>query len=151
MQPDYMKMAQAQSASQEKQTPTPATEEQMAEITSGFEEAGMPSGTDAESAKQRILFVFEEAGVLEDLEPQVLQQLTQKIEEFVKLAEAGDMQAVENHPISQMLQQVLSGQAAGEGAQAEPQAAPQAAPQQPAAPTNFASMVKPPGGGMSGR
>ena len=85
MQPDFMKMAQQSQAAPQQQAAPQATEEQLTEVTDGFKEAGMPAGTDAESAKQRILFVLEQAGVLEKLQPQQLQDLTQKINEFVKL------------------------------------------------------------------
>ena len=145
MQPDYMKMAQAQKAPEEQAKPEQAQDR--SELDELHEAMGMPVGDSPEAAKQRLMQVLEELGILKDLEPAVLQQLQSKVDELVKLAMAGDMEAVENHPITQMINQAASG-VAGEMGLLDDGAE---QPQQPAPPTNFAGMVKPPGGGMSGR
>ena len=136
MQPDFSKMAQGQAAPQEQKM---SPEQGKAELEKAYDEAGMPKGDTVEAIKQRVLKVLEEVGFLKKLTPQGLKELTQKISEFAKLAKSGDIEALKEHPITKILNQIQLPQQQ------------QAAPQQPAAPTNFAGMVKPPmGGGMSG-
>ena len=148
MQPDYSKMAQAPKA-QGTSLQEPSQEDialaqkeiQMSE--QDYKDVEMPSGNDAESIKQRIMLFFERSGFMEDLSQEGLLELQQKIDDFVQAVIAKDKEKVLNHPITKIMNRA----AAEIKGQAEPQAAPQ-----PAAPTNFAGMVKPPmGGGMSGR
>ena len=118
-----------------------------------YKEAGMPTENTPEAAKQRVMMVLEELGVLEGLRQDQLQQLQQLVNEFVQLAQQGDMTALEQHPISQLLNQAQQEfqQSAGMPQQAQPTggAVPQGAP---GATKDFASMMPPtPGGGMGGR
>ena len=134
MQPDMMKMAQ------QTQQPKQITQQ---EVDAVHEKAGMAKGNGVAAIKQRLLQVLEEAGFLKKLTPKGLKDLTQKVQEFAELAVKEDEEALANHPITKLLQQI------DQGARAQAQRQ-QPAPQQ--GPTNFAGMVKPPmGGGMSGR
>jgi sugar-specific transcriptional regulator TrmB len=95
-----------------------------------LEAQGLPTGNDKQSAKQRLLKLFEEAGVIETLKtPAQQQEFAMQLDQLVDLVLAKKFKEVSNHPLVQMLNQVL------------PQA------QQQAAPTDFAGMM--PGGGMN--
>jgi acyl-CoA synthetase (NDP forming) len=148
MQPDFMGMAQGQAAPQSNGSGVQLQQELQevgAEgLNSIYEEAGMPTENTPEAAKQRVMMVLEELGVLEGLRQDQLQQLQQLVDEFVQLAQQGDMAALEQHPISQLLNQAQQEfqQAAG---------MPQQAQAQPAATKDFASMMPPSGGGLGGR
>jgi acyl-CoA synthetase (NDP forming) len=164
MQPDYMKMAQAQKAPQEQANPkSDGSGQQLKQelqqmskedLQKYYKENGMPTEATPEAAKKRLMSILEELGILENLRPDQLEKINSLVDEYIQIAQSGDMEALERHPISNLLNQAASEvkQAAGMGKEAptQPQQPPQQ-PQQPAAPTNFAGMVKPPGGGMSGR
>ena len=137
MQKDFAAMAQQ----------APKEEELTAE--SVFGDAGMPTENTPEAAKKRLMMVLEELGVLEGLRADQLQQLTQLVDEYVAIAQKGDMAALEKHPISQLLnqaQQEFQQMQGGTGGPVPQQAQP------PAGPTkDFASMMPKPGGGLPGR
>lgn len=141
MQKDFMGMAQGQQAPQQK----PITEEDIP-TPEMYEEMGLPTGDTPEDAKKRMLAIFEELGILKRLDPEGLKELTDKIDEYIKLAQEGNMEALETHPIGQLL-----AKASSEIMQMQqPTGGP--VPQQGAAPKDFASMMPPtPGGGMRGR
>ena len=141
MQKDFMGMAQGQAAPQE--------EVNVEESQKFFEEAGMPTENTPEAAKKRLMMVLEELGVIEGLNPSQLKQLQELVDEYVAIAQKGDLQALEQHPISQLLNQAQQ-QFQQDMNPQKPTGGP--VPQQGAAPKDFASMMPPkPGGGMSGR
>jgi hypothetical protein len=163
MQKDFMSMAQGQ------QAPAAAPQEGLAnqmkselqaegsqeELQKIYQEAGMPIENTPEAAKQRLMMVLEELGVLKGLRQDQLQQIQKLADEYIKLAQEGNMQALEQHPISQLLNeaqnqfQEQAGLKQPAGGPVPQQGGP--VPQQ-AAPTDFASMMPPtPGGGMGGR
>ena len=137
MQPDYMKMAQGQAAPKEQPQQPPQQAAGNILKPGDLKSVGLPEGSSPAEAKQRVMAMLEELGVLENLKPEVLQQLQQKVDEFVQLALSG--KSVEGHPILNIIKQAAQ-EAGFEISE----------PQQPKAPTNFAGMM-PPGGGMSGR
>jgi len=145
MQPDYSKMAQA--APQEQAAPQgQPTEEQLNQI---HQEAGLPQGNDAEAIKARILAALESTGFLKKMTKEGLKEFTDSLNEFVKLLMEKNVEAIKKHPITKLLNGLGErAMAAQQGMQQQPMQ-----PQQPmqAAPKNFAGMMKPPGGGMSGR
>ena len=103
-------------------------------------EAGLPTGSSREDMKARILGMLESLGLMEMFDtPAKQQELAMNIDALITAYEKEDAQAIESNPIIQLISEATTKQ--------------QAAPQQPqgAGPTNFAGMVKPPGGGMSGR
>lgn len=127
----------------------PKEEELTAE--SVFGEAGMPTENTPEAAKKRLMMVLEELGVLEGLRPDQLQQLTKLVDDYVAIAQKGDLAALEKHPISQLLNQAQQEfqqlqQGGGTGGPVPQQG--QAAPGQT---KDFASMMPPSGGGLPGR
>jgi hypothetical protein len=150
MQPDYSKMAQAPKTQGEgfkDLTPEELAmgKEKLSLDAADYEAMEMPSGDDPESIKKRVVLFFERLGLMEGLSQEGLLELQQKIDDFVQAVVAQDKQKVLNHPITKIMNKVV------EETRAQTEG-PQAAPQQPAAPTDFAGMVKPPmGGGMSGR
>jgi len=115
-------------------------------LTGIYEEAGMPTENTPDAAKKRLMMVLEELGVLEGLRADQLQQLTQLVDEYVAIAQKGDMAALEKHPISQLLNQAQQQFQQGAGMQQ-----PQQAQGQPAPTKDFASMMPKPGGGLPGR
>jgi hypothetical protein len=147
MQPDYMKMAQGQAAPQEQAVQiSPEEAQEMAFDEGAFEAMGAPTGSSKEDIKQRFLMLLEQLDLMEMFKtPEAQQKLAQQIDALAEAALSGDAQAVEASPIYKLIEQAVKQSGMLDEGQ------PQAAPQQPAAPTNFAGMVKPPGGGMSGR
>lgn len=158
MQPDMMKMAQ-QSQSKEEMQPSPVSEgnpEDLKKLEPSisketYDELGMPSGEDDASMKQRLLMVFEQLGLLQGLTQEGLFELQQQLDDYIKVLKTKDMNKIKNHRITKILDKAakeVQAKAQEQGMQQPP-----TQPQQPmgAAPTNFAGMVKPPGGGMSGR
>jgi acyl-CoA synthetase (NDP forming) len=154
MQKDFMAMAQGQQAAPAQSNGTGMQlkgelEELGSEgLASAYEQAGMPTENTPEAAKQRVMMVLEELGVLQGLRQDQLQQLQKLVDEFVSIAQQGDMEALEKHPISQLLNEAQNQfkQSAGLG-----QPTGGAVPQQGGS-KDFASMMPPtPGGGMNGR
>jgi hypothetical protein len=133
MQKDYMAMAKGQQMPKEQPQQAASNILKPGDLKS----VGLPEGSSPEEAKKRVMAMLQELGVLDNLKPEILQQLQQKVDEFVQLALSG--KSVEGHPILNLIQQAAqeSGLEISE-------------PTQPKAPTNFAGMM-PPGGGMSGR
>ena len=135
MQKDYMGMAQQ---SQAQAAP------QGAPMAAGQQGAAMSF----EQAKQTITNILNQFG------SQIPQDsaLPGQIDELARLLASGDEAAAEKHPLMQLILKVLEGSAkmaqekglASEGSPMMQQG--MAAP-----PIKFAAMVKPPGGGMSGR
>lgn len=155
MQKDFMSMAQGQQAPAKEQgfgneikneLQAEGSQEELQRI---YQEAGMPTENTPEAAKQRLMMVLEELGVLEGLRQDQLQQIQQLVDEYIKLAQQGDMQALEQHPISQLLNEAQN-QFQQQAGMQQPTGG--QVPQQGAAPKDFASMMPPtPGGGMNGR
>ena len=151
MQKDFSAMAQGQQQSKEQPNQEFTAEEQ--EGLKGFAKtvptmkqmgaAGFPTGESREEMKQRILMFLEQLGLMEMFDtPAKQQELAANLEALIDAYEAEDIEAAEANPITQLITEVGAGRQQGE-------AMAQAAPQQ--GPTDFAGMVKPPGGGMSGR
>jgi len=99
MNKDYMAMAQQ---GQAKPNQRPITEEDIP-TPEMYEEMELPSGDTPEDAKKRLLAIFQELGILKRLDPAGLKELNEKIDEYIELAQKGDMQALETHPIGQLL------------------------------------------------
>lgn len=138
-----MSMAQGQAAPQQR----PITEDDVP-TPEMYQEMGLPAEDTPEAAKKRMLAIFEELGILKKLDPEGLKELTEKIDEYIKLAQEGNMEALETHPIGQLLAKASS--EIMQMQQQQPTGGP--VPQQGAAPKDFASMMPPtPGGGMGGR
>ena len=116
------------------QMPQQVTEEKDLLSDQDYESMGLPGGSSPEAAKQRLLAILNELGVLSSLTQEGLKEITEKIDEYIKIAQTGNLEQLEKHPIGQLL-----AKASGEIAQK--------AKKQP---TDFSSMM-PPGGGMSGR
>jgi trimethylamine:corrinoid methyltransferase-like protein len=155
MQKDFMGMAQGQGqAAPQSNGSGVQLQQELQEVGAEglnniYKEAGMPTENTPEAAKQRVMMVLEELGVLEGLRQDQLQQLQQLVDEFVQLAQKGDMAALEQHPISQLLNQAQQEfqQAAGMPQQAQTQQG----QTEPTATKDFASMMPPAGGGLGGR
>jgi hypothetical protein len=147
MQKDYMAMAQGQQAPAATPQQAPEGAEEITE-ENVFGGAGLPTEKTPEAGKKRLMMVLEELGITEGLRPDQLQQLTKLVDEYVAIAQKGDLAALEKHPISQLLNQAQQ-----EFQQTmQPQPTGGTVPQQGAAPKDFASMMPPkPGGGMGGR
>jgi len=158
MQKDFMGMAQqAQTPVQESDGTGAQMGQEIQEaglegLTGIYEEAGMPTENTPEAAKQRLMMVLEEMGVLEGLRQDQLQQIQKLIDEYVALAQKGDMAALEKHPLSQLLNQAQQQfqQAAGMQ-QPTGGSVPQQIQEQPAATRDFASLMPKAGGGLGGR
>lgn len=106
-----------------------------------LEAQGIPTGMDKESAKKRLLKLFEEAGVISALKtPAEQQEFAMQLDELTQLILDKKFKELENHPLMQKLNQVLpQGQT------------PQQVQEKPAATKDFASMMPPSGGGLPGR
>jgi hypothetical protein len=143
MQPDFMSMAQGQAAPQQAEA-TPETPDEM------YKQLGMPTGGDDAAIQKRMMMVIDSLGLMEGLSSEGIKEMEQKVAEFVQLMKDGDMEALNAHPLSQILNK-----AAEElKTQAGPTAMPSAGGQVPqkGAPKDFAAMMPPtPGGGMGGR
>jgi hypothetical protein len=151
MQKDFMSMAQGQQAAPAKQEGLAnqfkselQDEGSQEELQKIYQEAGMPTENTPEAAKQRLMMVLEELGVLQGLRQDQLQQIQQLVDEYIKLAQEGNMQALEQHPISQLLNEAQNQfkQQVGTPQQATPEQKPT---------KDFASMMPPAGGGVGGR
>ena len=144
---DFSAMAQGQQQ---------LSEEDLKEASLGAEDVealGMPSGEDKESIKQRFSQIFQEAGLMEMFQtPADQQKFTQLLDQLAEDMLNQDIQAVQNNPLFQILEQALSqGEQAiladeGTGGPVPQQAQPEAAPTK-----DFASMMPTPGGGLPGR
>jgi hypothetical protein len=158
MQKDFMGMMQGQQAPMQESDGTGAQmgqelqEAGLEGLTGIYEEAGMPTENTPEAAKQRLMMVLQEMGVLEGLRQDQLQQIQKLVDEYVALAQKGDMAALEKHPISQLLSQGQQQfqQAAGMQ-QPTGGPVPQQTQAQPSGTKDFASMMPPAGGGLGGR
>jgi acyl-CoA synthetase (NDP forming) len=144
MQKDFMAMAQGQQSPAASPQQAPEGAEEL-NAKSVFEEVGLPTEDTPEAGKKRLMMVLEELGIMEGLRPDQLQQLTKLVDEYVAIAQKGDLAALEKHPISQLLNQAQ--QEFQQSMQPQPTGGP--VPQQGAVPQDFASMM--PGGGMGGR
>ena len=141
---DFSAMAQGQQQ---------ISEEDLKEASLSAEDVealGMPSGEDKESIKQRFSQIFQEAGLMEMFQtPADQQKFTQLLDQLAEDMLNQDLQAVQNNPLFQILEQAMSqGEQAilaDEGTMPQ-QAQPQAAPTK-----DFASMMPKPGGGLPGR
>ena len=152
MQPDYMKMAQGQAAPKEETVQiSPEEAKSMAFGEEAFEAMGAPTGSSKEDVKQRFLMLLEQLDLMEMFStPEAQQKLAQEVDALAQAAVSGDVEAMQANPVFKLIEKTVQESGVlNEGQEAQ---APTQAPQQPAAPTNFAGMVKPPtGGGMSGR
>jgi len=109
-----------------------------------LEAQGIPTGMDKESAKKRLLKLFEEAGVISALKtPAEQQEFAMQLDELTQLILDKKFKELENHPLMQKLNQVLPQQAQSQ--------MPQQVQEKPAATKDFASMMPPSGGGLPGR
>ena len=130
MQKDFMGMAQGQAAPQQASQGAPMS---------------------FEKAKQTITQLLNQFG------SQIPKDsvLPGQIDELARLLASGDEAAAENHPLMKLILQVLEGSAKmaqQKGMAPQESEAPGMMQQGMASPPkNFAGMVKPPGGGMSGR
>ena len=156
MQPDFMKMAQQSQAAPKEKTMqiSPEEAQSMAFDEEAFEAMGAPTGGSKEDVKQRFLMLLEQLDLMEMFStPESQQKLAQQVDALAEASLSGNVEAMEANPIFKLIEQAV--QQSGilnEGQEGQQAQAPTQAPQQPAAPTNFAGMVKPPtGGGMSGR
>ena len=153
MQKDFAAMAQGQKQGFGNQIKGELQAEgSQEELQKIYQEAGMPTENTPEAAKQRLMMVLEELGVLQGLRQDQLQQIQQLVDEYIQLAQKGDMQALEQHPISQLLneaQNQFQQQAGMQGGAGGP--VPQQTQEQPAPTKDFASMMPPSGGGLPGR
>ena len=123
MQPDFMKMAQ---------------------------QAPQSKGMTFEEAKKTIVNLLNTFGSQAPKGP----KLEQQIDELARLLASGDEAAAEKHPLMKFILQVLEGTAKSQGITEntpEPQQQGMMQEGMTKAPKNFAGMMKPPGGGMSGR
>ena len=100
MQKDYMAMMNQQPTGQITEKDIP--DEQM------YQEMGMPQGNTKEDAKKRLLIILEQLGILKGLSKDGLRELNEKIDEYIEIAAKGDMQALETHPIGQLLAKASS-------------------------------------------
>ena len=152
MQPDYSKLAQGQAApKQETMEISPEEAKSMAFDEGAFEAMGAPTGSSKEDIKQRFLMLIEQLDLMEMFStPEAQQKLAQQVDALAEASLSGDVEAMQSNPVFKLIEQAVQQSGVlNEGQEAQ---APTQAPQQPAAPTNFAGMVKPPtGGGMSGR
>jgi hypothetical protein len=145
MQKDFMAMAQGQQApAAAVQTKDPKVLQNLeAPDEELYQKIGMPTGEDDATIKQRVLIMFENLGLMEGLSKDGLLELQQKIDDYIKVIKTKDMQAIENHPVSKILEKAAQELMAQ---QEQPTGGP--VPQQ-AAPTDFASMMPPTPGGIS--
>ena len=155
MQPDYSKLAQGQAAPKQETMEISAQDAQDLSFNEkAFEAMGAPTGSSKEDVKQRFLMLLEQLDLMEMFStPESQQKLAQQVDALAEASLSGDVEAMQANPVFKLIEQTVQQSGvlneAQEGQEAQ---APTQAPQQPAAPTNFAGMVKPPtGGGMSGR
>jgi hypothetical protein len=98
---------------------------------------------------QKLVKLFQESGVADMYQgPQKQQEFMTLVQSLAKAFMNQDSETIQNHPLIQMLQQVIPG---GKEWQQEAQTQmPQQGQEQPAATKDFASMMPPSGGGLPG-